>query len=90
MIIEILIKIIELASITVLFVESEPLILLKRYLGFKEEIIEKYTPLKRFITKLIYCNWCSSFWISLIITRDIHITLLTTFFIWIIENILRK
>jgi len=90
MIIELIIKILCLCSITTILVESEPIILLKRYFGFKEELIENYNRFKKFICKLIYCNWCLSFWVSLIITQDIKITLVTTFIMWFIESILRK
>ena len=62
---EIILKIIGLASLTVLFVKAEPLIIIKRLLGFKEELYDTYSSLKRFIFKLITCCMCSGWWIGI-------------------------
>jgi hypothetical protein len=43
------------------------MILLKRQMGFKEEIIGT-NPLRDFFTKLLYCCMCSGLWIGLIFT----------------------
>ena len=45
---------------------SEPIILLKRFLGFKEENYELMSSAKRFIHRGLYCCLCSSFWFSMI------------------------
>ena len=57
-------------GLTVLFVESEPIILLKRFIGLKEENIGS-NNVYDFITKLVYCNWCSSVYISFILNYAI-------------------
>ena len=69
---EILIKIIGLSCMTYLFVNSEPLILIKRGLGFKEEEYYDYGKIKGFIYRLITCCLCSGFWIGLIFTLNIY------------------
>ena len=74
-------------GLTTLFVESEPIILLKRFIGLKEELIGSGNKLYDFITKLVYCNWCSSFWITLIISRDFKTAVITSFIMWLIEKI---
>lgn len=61
-----MIEIFGLVCISILFVASEPLILLKRYIGFKEEEYDTWTNKKRFIFRLITCVLCSGFWIGLI------------------------
>lgn len=61
-----MIEILGLTCITILFVESEPLILLKRYIGFREEEYDTWSNKKRFIFRLITCCLCSGFWIGLI------------------------
>lgn len=55
-------------SISYLFITAEPIILIKRILGFKEEKYDEYTPFKRFFLKLLYCWMCSAFWIGIFIT----------------------
>jgi len=68
-----MIYIIALACLNVLFIVAEPILLLKRYIGFKEEEFDTYTPLKRFFHKLLYCCLCSGWWLSLIISQNIFI-----------------
>ncbi len=58
--------IIGLICLTHLFIVAEPSILIKRWLGFREEEYDKMTPTKRFIHKLITCHLCSGFWIGLL------------------------
>jgi len=56
--------------VTILFVNSEPTIQLKRLLGFKEENFNDYSKLKQTIYKLITCCMCSGFhfgWISALV-----------------------
>lgn len=78
-----------LACLTVLFVNAEPLTLIKRYLGFKEEKIgqincdgSKKHPIRDFFTKLIYCSMCSGVYFG-IVTMDIYdaaiVSILATF-----------
>ena len=61
-------QIITIISISYLFIHAEPLILLKRYLGFKEEKYDEYSKIKQFFYKLITCWMCSAFWIGVILT----------------------
>ena len=60
--------IVVLACVTHLFVVAEPMILIKRKLGFKEEDIKGINKTKDFFVKMIYCNLCSGFWIGLLFT----------------------
>jgi hypothetical protein len=76
-------EIVAISSMSILWIYSEPMILLKRYFGFKEENFQTMGKIKRFFHKLIYCSQCSSFWIALILTGgDIYsssiISVLTT------------
>ena len=68
----ILFNIISIACITYLFVASEPLILFKRFLGFKEEDYHTYSKYKQFIYRLITCALCSGFWIGFILTFSVY------------------
>jgi hypothetical protein len=61
-----MIEILGLTCLTILFVASEPLIILKRYIGFKEEEYDNWDNKKRFIFRLITCALCSGFWIGII------------------------
>jgi hypothetical protein len=63
---ELIFKIIGLASLTVLFVASEPMIKFKHFLlkGIKD-----YQD--KWFWRLINCGLCSGFWIGLIFTGDI-------------------
>ena len=66
-----ILMILGIISINVLLQTAEPLIHLKRYLGFKEEEYDSYTKQWRFIHRLIYCCACLGFWVALLITFDI-------------------
>lgn len=68
-----MIIIIALACLNVLFMTAEPIIILKRAIGFKEENFDQYKPTKRFFHKLLYCCLCTGFWLSLIISQNIFI-----------------
>lgn len=80
-------------GLTTLFVESEPIILLKRLIGLKEEKIG-YNKYYDFICKLVYCNWCSSVYISFILSytssqnifHSFQIMAITSFIMWVIEK----
>lgn len=61
-----MIEILGLACLSILFVASEPLIILKRYIGFKEEEYDNWDNKKQFIFRLMTCALCSGFWIGLI------------------------
>lgn len=67
-----MILIIKIAALSFLFVTAEPLILFKRFLGFKEEDYMKFSKTKAFVHRLINCCLCSGFWIGLIITHTVY------------------
>jgi len=74
---ELIYQIIVLSCLGTLSVIAEPIILLKRQLGFKQENVGKLTckntlmnPVRDFFTKLLYCSICSTFWIVVIVTLD--------------------
>ena len=64
-------QLIWVSCLTILFINAEPIILFKRWLGFREEDICGVYPVKDFFTKLLYCAMCSGFWIGLIFTLNL-------------------
>jgi hypothetical protein len=48
-------EIIMLACVGVLLQCAEPIILMKRFLGFEEEKYDTYSKEKRFFHRLLYC-----------------------------------
>jgi len=62
-----IINIVFIVALTNLWIYAEPLIYLKRFLGFKEENYETYVKYKRMIHRAAYCAYCSSFYIALVI-----------------------
>jgi hypothetical protein len=68
---DIILELFGLCCITILFVTGEPMVLIKRHLGFKEEFYYEWKPIKQFIFRLITCCLCSGFWIGLIYTQSI-------------------
>jgi hypothetical protein len=66
-------EILSLSCITILFVMAEPMILLKRWFGFKEELYDDMNAFKRVIHKLITCCMCSGFWCGIFFTQSIYI-----------------
>lgn len=75
-----------LIAINLLIVYAEPVILLRRLIGFKEEDFNTMSKYKRFFFKLITCSGCIGFWISLLVLfnplQAVLISVLTT----IVEN----
>ena len=67
-----MILIIKIAALSFLFVTAEPMILFKRFIGFKEEQYMQFSKTKAFIHRLINCCLCSGFWIGLIITHTVY------------------
>lgn len=67
-----MITILGIIAINVLLQSAEPIIHLKRFLGFKEEEYDSYTSQWRFIHRLLYCCACLGFWVGLIISFDIY------------------
>lgn len=66
---DIIYQVIWISCMSVLFINAEPMILIKRWMGFKEEEMGK-NPLRDFFTKLLYCGKCSGFWLGLIFTQN--------------------
>jgi len=75
-----------LVAITFLFIEAEPLILFKRYLGFREEEYDSMSKLKRYFHKLITCHLCSGFWIGLAFTGSLYQAVLVS----VLSELLKK
>jgi hypothetical protein len=81
-----IIQIISLSCIGVLWVVSEPTILFRRYLGFRDDDIQTYSKTKLFFHKLINCAMCTSFWVGLICTGSIYIAAIVSILAEIIIN----
>jgi hypothetical protein len=87
-------EILIIIAISYLFIHAEPSILLKRFLGFKEEKYDEYSKNKKFIHRLIHCWMCSTFWIGIIYTLLIGccfegvftISVIASFIAGIIDN----
>lgn len=77
--------IIVIASLANLFVYAEPTIMLRRYLGFKDEEMMSYSSPKQFIHKLINCSMCLAFWLGAF-TLDLSIMALAA----IVANAIEK
>jgi len=60
-----------LACAGVLLQCAEPIILIKRWFGFKEEEYDRYSKEKRFFHRMLYCAMCLTFWVGLIVTWDL-------------------
>jgi len=67
-----MIELIGLSCISVLFVVAEPMIMIKRYLGFKEEEYDNLSKNKRMLFRLLTCAMCISFWIGFIYTLSLY------------------
>lgn len=58
------------ACLGVLLQEAEPIIMIKRYIGFKQENYDDQTKIMKFLHRMIYCAMCLTFWITLFITYN--------------------
>jgi uncharacterized membrane protein len=65
-----MIEIILFACIGVLLQEAEPIIMIKRHIGFKEESYDDQSKIMKFIHRLLYCAMCLTFWVALISTLN--------------------
>ena len=63
--------IIFIACLGTIWVYSKPTIMLRRWVGFKEEEYDAQSKIKQFFHELLNCSWCITFWIG-IITLDIQ------------------
>lgn len=83
-----IIQILGIIAINILLQIAEPILLLKRWLGFKEEEYDQYTKHWRFIHRLLYCCACLGFWVGLAITWNIYIAAICSIAsAWILEKI---
>lgn len=73
-------------GLSVLFVYSEPMINLKRFCGFKEEEYDNYNKIKQTIHRMIYCLFCSSFWITLLLTMNFELAVIISLIAYLWEN----
>ena len=73
-----LITILGITCLGILFVEAEPLVKIKRLLGFKDEEYFDYSETKKFFYRMITCVMCSTFWIGLIISGNIYVAAITS------------
>jgi uncharacterized membrane protein len=73
-----LITLFGIPTLGILFVEAEPMIKLKRMIGFNDEDYFRWKESKKFIYRLINCVTCSTFWIGLIITGNIYLAAITS------------
>ena len=64
-----------LACAGVLLQCAEPIIHIKRWMGFREEQYDTYTSAKRFFHRMLYCAMCLTFWVGLALTWDIAIAI---------------
>lgn len=76
-------------GLSVLFIYAEPMIELKRFLEFKEEEYMNYGKVKQWLHKLIHCLFCSSFWITLIISFNFELSVIVSLLAYILENKLK-
>lgn len=65
-------EVIGLICLSIIIHIAEPILLIKRFLGFKEEDYHKKSAFLRFIHRGLYCLVCSSFWFTLIITGNFY------------------
>lgn len=68
-----ILQIIGFSCISYLFVVATPMVLLKRWIGFRDEDMMEYGKVKRFFHELLYCSMCSGFWIGLVATQEPYI-----------------
>jgi hypothetical protein len=61
-----MIDILFVVGLALLFARSKPIILLKRYIGLKEERYDDWNDIKKFIYELSTCMWCISVYLGLI------------------------
>jgi hypothetical protein len=73
-------------GIILIWIDAEPMIILKELAGFKEEDYDNYGKIKAFIHRLIYCGFCSGFWITLLITQKLETAVIISTFYYMWDN----
>jgi hypothetical protein len=81
-----MIEIIGLGCLGYLLTVAEPMIFLKRFLGFKEEYYDEYSRIKQFFFRLLSCPMCFTFWFSLITSQSLYIGAIAAIIAMIIEK----
>lgn len=81
-----MIEIIMWSCIGVLLQEAEPIQMLKRYIGFKEESYDTQSKEKRWIHRLLHCAMCLTFWVVLVSTWNIQISVISSVLAQIIHK----
>jgi len=73
-------------GLSVLFNVSEPAIYFKRFIGFKEENYDSYTPLKRFIHRGLHCLFCSALWVTLLASQSFTTAVIVATIAYLYDN----
>lgn len=73
-----IIETLALICIGVLLQCAEPIILIKRAMGFKEEEYDTYSKEWRFVHRLLYCAMCLTFWVALFWTWNLEIAAISS------------
>jgi hypothetical protein len=70
----------------IIWIHSEPIILLKRFLSFKEEEYDNYSKTKQFIHRGIHCLQCSSLWITWIFSGSFTLAVIVSLLAYLWDN----
>jgi hypothetical protein len=73
-------------AISVAWINAEPIIYLKRMVGFRDEEYDSMGTTKKFLHRLVTCLYCSSFWITLILTQSITLALIVSLFAFLLDK----
>lgn len=71
-----------------LLVVAEPVIMIKRWFGFKEEEYDEMSYNMRFFHRLLYCSKCLTFWVTILFTFDPVIAVISSVLAGLIEKII--
>jgi hypothetical protein len=81
-----ILTIITWACLGVLLQVAEPILLIKREFGFKEEEYDEYSKWRKFLHRLLYCAKCLTFWVALSFTWDIQVAIISSILAGLIEK----
>ena len=71
-------EIIMWSCIGVLLQEAEPVKMIKRYFGFKDENYDTMSKRMRYFHRLLSCSMCLTFWVVLTMTWNIQISVISS------------
>jgi hypothetical protein len=74
------------SCIGVLLQEAEPIQMFKRSIGFKDELYDTLSKEMRFLHRLINCAMCLTFWVVLVSTWNIQISVISSVLAQIIHK----